>query len=332
MKFASVAGCLCAALAWGLGTRLTAAENSIDYARQIKPLLLHRCSSCHGGLQQKSGLRLDTVELLKKGGEGGAIIVPGDASKSRLIEIVARTGDIQMPPAGDGTPLTADEINLLKCWINEGAKGPADEQPQSDPREWWSYRPVVRAAVPVVNHPEWVRTPVDAFLAAKHDELGLTPVRETDRATWLRRVHLDLVGLPPTRDELRAFTADQSANAYEKVVDELLMRPQYGERWGRHWMDVWRYSDWYGSRAINEIRYSQRHIWRWRDWIIDSLNEDKPYDRMIVEMLAADEVAATDARALPATGFIGRNWYKFDRNVWMFDLVEHTGQAFLAAC
>ena len=329
MKLAIFAGCLWAALTLSSGTRLAAAEDSIDYLKQIKPLLIHHCSSCHGGLQQKSGLRLDTVALVRKGGDGGAIVVPGDAAKSRLIEIVARTGDIKMPPAGDGTPLTADEIDLLKQWINQGAQGPADEQPQSDPRDWWSYRVPVRAAVPVVKHPEWIRTPVDAFLAAKHEELGLTPVREADRATWLRRVHLDLLGLPPTRDELHAFVAGTEPSDYERVVDELLKRPQYGERWGRHWMDVWRYSDWYGSRAINEVRYSQRHIWRWRDWIVDSVNEDKPYDRMIVEMLAADEVAPADAKALAATGFIGRNWYKFDRNVWMFDLVEHTGQAFL---
>ena len=312
-----------------LATEVALADDAADYLKQIKPLLLHKCSSCHGALQQKSGLRVDTVALLKKGGEGGAVIVPGDTVKSRLIEIVTRTGDIKMPPDGDGTPLTADEIKLLKQWIDSGAPGPADEQPQTDPRDWWSYRPVMRSAVPVVKHPEWVRTPVDAFLAAKHEKLGLTPVRETDRATWLRRVHLDLVGLPPTRDELRAFTTGTEPSDYERVVDDLLKRPQYGERWGRHWMDVWRYSDWYGSRAINEVRYSQRHIWRWRDWVVDSLNDNKPYDRMLVEMLAADEVASTDVTALPATGFIGRNWYKFDRNVWMFDLVEHTGQAFL---
>ncbi len=318
-----------ALLACLLATEVALADDAADYLKQIKPLLLHKCSSCHGALQQQSGLRVDTVALLKKGGEGGAIIVPGDSAKSRLIEIVARTGDIQMPPDGDGTPLTADEIGLLRKWIDGGAPGPADEKAQTDPRDWWSYRPVVRPGVPVVKHPEWVRTPVDAFLAAKHDELDLTPVRETDRATWLRRVHLDLIGLPPTRDERHAFIAGTQPSDYERVVDELLQRPQYGERWGRHWMDVWRYSDWYGSRAINEVRYSQRHIWRWRDWIVDSLNDDKPYDRMLVEMLAADEVASTDMRALPATGFIGRNWYKFDRNVWMFDLVEHTGQAFL---
>ncbi len=316
-------------LACLLATEAAWADDAADYLKQIKPLLLHKCSSCHGALQQKSGLRVDTVALLKQGGEGGTIIVPGDSAKSRLVEIVARTGDIKMPPDGDGTPLTADEITLLRKWIDGGTQGPADEKPQTDPRDWWSYRAVVRPAVPVVKHPEWVRTPVDAFLAAKHDELGLTPVRETDRATWLRRVHLDLIGLPPTRDELRAFTTGTEPNDFEKVVDELLQRPQYGERWGRHWMDVWRYSDWYGSRAINEVRYSQRHIWRWRDWIVDSLNDDKPYDRMLVEMLAADEVASTDMHALAATGFIGRNWYKFDRNVWMFDLVEHTGQAFL---
>src|SRR6185503_16983528 len=124
----------------------------------------------------------------------------------------------------------------------------------------------------------------------------------------LRRVYFDLIGLPPTAEELN------ERSTYEETVDKLLASPAYGQRWGRHWMDVWRYSDWYGSRGINEIRYSQRHIWRWRDWIVESLNEDKAYDRMIVEMLAGDEIAPTDPETLRATGFIARNWYKFDRN------------------
>ena len=140
---------------------------------------------------------------------------------------------------------------------------------------------------------------------------------------------LDLIGLPPTRVQLHAFLKDGSPDAFEKVVDGLLNSPEYGERWGRHWMDVWRYSDWYGSRGINQIRYSQRHIWRWRDWIVESLNKDLGYDQMIVEMLAGDEVAPADPDIVRATGFLGRNWYKFDRNVWMFDTVEHTSQAFL---
>lgn len=305
------------------------AEQTVDYIRQVKPLLEKRCYACHAALQQKGGLRVDTAESLKQGADSGAVILPGNADKSPLIEVVLRTGDVKMPPDGEGAPLTADEIQLLRQWINAGATGPAKEQPQSDPRDWWSYRPPQRSAIPVVKRAEWARSPIDAFLAAKHEELGLSPRPAADRATWLRRVFLDLIGLPPTRDELLRFLADHSDNAEDKVVDDLLQRPQYGERWGRHWMDVWRYSDWYGSRGINEIRYSQRHIWRWRDWIVGSLNDDKPYDRMILEMLAADEVAPTDPQVLAATGFIGRNWYKFDRNVWMFDVVEHTSQAFL---
>lgn len=305
------------------------ADKPVDYIQQIKPILEKRCYACHGALQQKGGLRVDTAEFLRKGGESGAVLTPGDASKSRLMELVARTGDLKMPPEGEGSPLTADELHLLRRWIDSGAVSSVKEQPQADPRDWWSYRLPQRPANPTPKDGSLIRTPIDAFIAARRDTLGLAAVPETDRATWLRRVTLDLIGLPPTRAELESFLQDQSEDAYEKVVDDLLKRPQYGERWGRHWMDVWRYSDWYGSRGINEIRYSQRHIWRWRDWIVESLNDDKPYDRMVVEMLAADEVAPQDPKVLAATGFIGRNWYKFDRNVWMFDLVEHTGQAFL---
>ena len=140
----------------------------------------------------------------------------------------------------------------------------------------------------------------------------LSPVPAADKSTLLRRVYLDLVGLPPTREELTAFLADDSPNAYEAVVDRLLASPQYGERWARHWMDVWRYSDWSGYKE--EIRNSARHIWRWRDWIVESLNADKGYDRMATEMLAGDELAPTDPNTLRATGFLVRNWDKFNRD------------------
>src|SRR5262249_54958315 len=143
----------------------------------------------------------------------------------------------------------------------------------------------------------------------------------------LRRIYLDLIGLPPTREELHAFLADESPDAYEKVVDRLLSSPQYGERWGRHWMDVWRYADWAGYGA--EVRDSQKHIWRWRDWIIESLNQDKGYARMVQEMLAGDELEPTNPDVLRATGFLARNWYKFNRNVWLDNTVEHTAKAFL---
>jgi hypothetical protein len=155
----------------------------------------------------------------------------------------------------------------------------------------------------------------------------LTPQPEAARHVLLRRLSLDLIGLPPTGEEVAAFTNDTSVDAYEKVVERLLASPHYGERWGRHWMDVWRYSDWAGYG--DKVRDSQPHIWRWRDWIVESLNEDKPYDRMVQEMLARDELAPTDSKVLRATGFLVRNWYMFNRDTWLDRTVEHTGKAFL---
>src|SRR5207249_5966200 len=145
---------------------------------------------------------------------------------------------------------------------------------------------------------------VDAFLLAKVEAASLEPRPETDRAILLRRVTFDLIGLPPTAEELHAFLADSSSDAYEKVVDRLLASPRYGERWARHWMDVWRYSDWYGRRSVPDVMNSYPQIWRWRDWIVRSLNEDAGYDRMIQEMLAADELAPGDDAAVVATGFL----------------------------
>src|SRR5262249_43292635 len=163
--------------------------------------------------------------------------------------------------------------------------------------------------------------------AAEQARRGLKPNPLADKATLLRRVTLDLVGLPPSREELHAFLADEAPDAYDKVVDRLLASPQYGERWGRPWMDVWRYSGPFGLGE--EYRYSQRHVWRWRDWIIESLNADKGYDRMIVEMLAGDELAPGDPNTLRATGYLARNWYKFNRNIWIQDTVEYTAAGFL---
>ncbi len=191
----------------------------------------------------------------------------------------------------------------------------------------WAFQPVSRPHVPKVRDGAWSRNPIDTFVSAQHAERGLTPTPLAPKHVLLRRVYIDLIGLPPTREQLHAFLNDKSPDAYEKVVDTLLASPHYGERWGRHWMDVWRYSDWYGYK--NELRNSQRHIWRWRDWIIESLNDDTGYDRMVTLMLAADEVAPDDMNALRATGYLARNYYKFNRHVWLDDTVEHTGKAFL---
>jgi hypothetical protein len=231
-----------------------------------------------------------------------------------------------MPPEQEGTGLSEKEIALLRAWIDGGARMP-DEPIPGDPRDHWAFRPPIRPPLPHVPDAAPQANPVDAFLAAERGRHGLTSNPPADKAVLLRRVYLDLIGLPPTRAELRTFLADTSQDAYEKVVDRLLASPHYGERWGRHWMDVWRYSDPFGNG--DEYRYSQRHVWRWRDWIIESLNADKGYDRMIVEMLAGDEIAPADPDTLRATGYLARNWYKFNRNAWLQDTVEYTAAGFL---
>jgi hypothetical protein len=314
------------AIACALLTPNASATEPLDYLTQIRPILAARCYSCHSALRQRSGLRLDTAALLIQGGNSGPAITPGNSQESLLVSMLTGESGVQMPPEEEGTALASDEIALVKRWIDEGAAAP-DEPAPPDAADHWAYQPPERPAISEVQNPSWVANPVDAFLAAQHEANRLMPVVPADKATLLRRVYFDLIGLPPTRDELRAFLADESPEAYERVVDRLLASPQYGERWARHWMDVWRYSDWAGYEQ--EVRNSARHIWRWRDWIIDSLNADKGYDRMLMEMLAGDEIAPTDPDVLRATGFLARNWYKFNRNAWLDNTVEHTAKAFL---
>ncbi len=307
---------------------LAVAGEGVDYVKQIKPILVARCYACHSALRKKSGLRVDTAAELIAGGDSGPAVEPGNSADSLLIAMITGESGTRMPPEKEGAALTAEQIELFKKWIDQGARAPA-EIPLPDPRDHWSYHPLVRPAIPHVGNAAWVRNPVDAFIAAGQESHGLVPAEAAGKATLLRRVYLDLVGLPPTRDELVAFMANDSPSAYEKVVDRLLTSPQYGERWARHWMDVWRYSDWSGYKE--EIRNSARHIWRWRDWIVDSLNADKGYDRMAMEMLAGDELEPSDPNTLRATGFLVRNWEKFNRNSWLEGTIEHTAKAFLGA-
>ena len=292
----------------------------VDYVRDIKPVLRAKCFSCHGAFRQKSGLRLDAVQLILKGSKRGPVVVPGKPDESRLIEVVSGKSSLRMPPENEGEHLSAKELALFKEWIRAGATA-ADEAIPDDPKLHWAYQAPKKAKPPKDGNP------IDAFLNAERAKHKLSTSPEADKPTLLRRLYVDLVGVPPTREELHAFLKDESADAYEKVVERLLASPMYGERWGRHWMDVWRYSDPFGNGE--EFRYSQRHIWRWRDWIIESLNRDKGYDRMIVEMLAGDEIAPADRDVLRATGYLARNWYKFNRNAWVQDTVEYTALGFL---
>ena len=302
-----------------------AAADDVDFLRDVKPILATRCFKCHSeALEQEAGLKLDKFDALLKGSDEGAVIVAGNSGESKLIARITATDDTKMPPEGER--LTEQQIGKIKAWIDQGAKAPPEgAESKSD---HWAFQKPVRPGVPTPANSAYVRNPIDAFIAARHEELKLTPVGEAPGHLLLRRVYLDLIGLPPTPEQLQAFLSDTSPDAYEQAVNELLKSPHYGERWGRHWMDVWRYSDWDGYGQ--EVRESKPHIWRWRDWIIESLNADKPYDRMIQEMLAGDELAPDDPQTLRATGYLVRNWYKFNRNVWLDNTVEHTGKAFMA--
>jgi len=307
-------------LAWG-------ADTPVDYEKQIKPLLSHRCGICHGALKQEGSLRVDAGQLILKGGDSGTAIKPGDPKGSLLIHALRGTNDVTRMPA-DGKPLTEAEIVLFERWISEGAKYPTNEKIPENPRKHWAFQTPVRPAVPVPASKDFrIRNPIDAFVQVEREKRGLKPLPEASKNVLLRRLYLDLVGVPPTISELNAFLQDDSANAYEKVVDRLLDDPRHGQRWGRHWMDVWRYSDWYGYGS--EVRNSALHIWRWRDWIVESLNADRPYNEMVIDMLAADEAAPTDLDRLRATGFLARNYFKFNRNIWLDFTVEHTSKAFL---
>ena len=310
-----------------------AGVGKVDYVRDVRPLFEKRCGACHGALKQKAGLRLDAGVLVMKGSEEGAVIKPGDVRGSLLITKVTAT-DIEdrMPPEGEGEALTDEQVDLLRRWITQGAVYPEDEKIAGDPREHWAYQTPLRGEVPWGVKAE-AGNPIDAFIAARLRSRGLERVGFAEPGVWLRRVSLDLVGLPPTVDELTTFEAAcakgdaAAAKAHQQVIDHLLASERYGERWGRHWMDVWRYSDWSGFK--NQLRGSARHIWRWRDWIVESLNADKGYDRMVMEMLAGDELAPLDADTLRATGFLARNFHHSNRNIWLDNTVEHTLKAFM---
>ncbi len=311
----------------------TATSAEVDYLKQVKPVLKARCYACHGSLKQEAGLRLDAGSLIRSGSEGGAVVMTDRPGDSPLLDRVStKDASRRMPPEGE--PLTDLQINSIATWIQQGAETPEGEQPEADPRQHWSFQPVRQPEVPLIDtslnpgYPESTH-PIDAFLAKKHIEHGIQPLPPAPAAVQLRRLYIDLIGLPPRQEELHAFLADKSHDAWEKVVDRLLNDPRHGERWARHWMDIWRYSDWYGRRDVNDVRNSASQLFRWRDWIVQSLNSDKGYDRMVQEMLAGDEIFPEDDDAATATGYLIRNYYSLNPNDWMRNTVEHTGKAFL---
>ncbi len=318
---------------WLLAALQSGADADV-FEKKVRPVLVERCYSCHSASsgKHKGGLFLDSREAILKGGESGPAALAGDPGRSLLIRALTYADDLKMPPKGK---LSAAAIEDLSAWIRGGLAWPAGaatkapttvEAATSLP---WSFRPIRRPAVPAVRHREWPGNDVDRFILAKLEERGFTPAGPAERAALLRRVTFDLVGLPPSIAELDAFLADASPDAFERVVERLLASPQFGERWGRHWMDVVRYADSVGFGGD----YTLDDAWRYRDYIIDAFNRDKPYGDFVREQIAGDLLPAP---VLVATGFLlvgPKELAEYDKEKLRMDVVDEQlntiGQAFL---
>ena len=258
-----------------------------DLAREAVMLLEAKCMACHGS-SQMSGLDMRQRETLLKGGSRGPAIRPGNAQESLLFQAVSHQGELKMPPDSD-SPLPMEQLAVLKKWIEAGVPWPKEEVRRAE-STWWAFRKVQRPAVPQPKDATLARNPIDAFILARLKEKGLKPAPPADKRTLLRRAYFDLIGLPPTPEQVERFLEDSSPDAFERVVEELLASPQYGERWARHWLDVVRYADSTGFEA--DLPYL--NAWRYRDYVIKSFNDDKPYDRFVQEQIAADELWPDD--------------------------------------
>ncbi|PQO41881.1 PSD1 and planctomycete cytochrome C domain-containing protein [Blastopirellula marina] len=281
-------------LPWIVGTAVICrAAEPIDFNRQIRPILSDRCFHCHGpdDDHREAGFRLDERDSAIAQADSGELpIVPGKSAESELIHRVATTdADLRMPPAGSNKPqLTAEEIDLLRRWIDQGA----------DFQRHWSFVPPTRPEPPQVQQQDWVRNPIDRFVLARIEAHGMTPSAEADKRTLIRRVTLDLTGLPPTLQEVNDFLADDQPDAYERLVDRLLASPRYGERMAWPWLDAARYADTNGYQGDPE-----RTMWPWRDWVVDALNNNMPFDQFTIEQLAGDQIPGATHAQVIASGF-----------------------------
>ena len=271
---------------------------TIDYARDIQPVLEKHCYECHGRSKARARLRLHAPDFIRKGGQSGAAITPGKGHESLLIRRLLDENDDDRMPL-DADPLPAETITRLRAWIDQGAPMPqVVAAADASVDEHWAYVKPVRPQLPAVGREGWIRTPIDRFVLARLEREKLSPAPEASKATLLRRVSLDLTGLPPTPEELDAFVADTSADAYEKVVERLLAAPHYGERWARPWLDLARYADTNGYEKDN-----RRSIWKFRDWVIEALNKDKPFDQFTIEQIAGDMLPNATIDQKVASGF-----------------------------
>lgn len=329
-------------LGWILATGEERAASADLFKEQVAPILAENCLMCHGAGLQRGGLDLRTEESILRGGSRGASVIPGKPRESLLYRLIAHQEEPAMPLGLE--KLSDDKIAVIARWI-EGltpktivapAEPAAAVRPAGSPitekdRAFWSFRTPARPALPKVKKQSWVRNEIDAFVLHRLEEAGLAPAPAADPRALLRRVYFDLIGLPPAPAEMAEFLRDPSDAAYERVVERLLASPHYGERWGRHWLDLARYADSGGY----EFDYDRPHAWRYRDWVIKAFNDDMPYDRFIREQLAGDLIRPDDPAALIATGFC-RNGPTVDnanneetRTEELDDLVATTSSVFL---
>jgi len=309
-----------------------AAGGQIDFLKDIQPILAERCYSCHGPEKQKSDLRWDSKSSLTKTGEHGPVLIPGNSAASRVIRLVAGLDpDTVMPQKGER--LTAQQIGLLRAWIDQGAKW-ADTVSTSadDKRNHWAFKSPVRPRLPEVKQKKWARNPIDEFVLARLEKEKLKPSPEAPRYVLIRRLSLDLTGLPPMISEVENFLHDRRPDAYERLVERLLASPHYGERAGRQWLDVARYADTNGYE-----KDKPRSIWPYRDWVINALNHDLPYDQFVIEQLAGDVLPNPTLDQKVATGFLRNSMLNQEGGIEpeqfrveaLIDRMDAVGKAFL---
>ncbi len=338
----TLAGSICsivAAVAWLPSTAASGEE--FDFERDVAPILAARCLECHSDTTASGGLILNRAETALRGGESGEVITPGHPETSQLLQ---RVVDGEMPPErkGKSQRLPDNEIAALRTWISRGAPWPQGRT--LDPferttmtragRDWWSLQPVQAVAVPTVADAAWSGNPIDAFVFSRLQSEGLTSAPPADKRTLVRRVYFDLLGLPPTAEEVEAFIRDPAPDAYSQLITRLLDSPNYGERWARYWLDLVRFAETSGYERDQE----KPGAWKYRDWVIRAINQDKPFDQFLVEQLAGDELPNQDEATVTATGFLRLGtWndepndpedYKYER---LEDLVHVTCTAFLGA-
>ena len=309
----------------------TRPPRTVDFAADVYPIFERSCHSCHGSQQQLGKLRLDSRELVLAGGQSGRVIEPFKSSESLLYQRVAGLNDLARMPMGSS--LQPREIELIRAWIEEGAEWPEGAGKRaSEERTHWAFVAPKRPPLPTVVGKSWPVNEIDHFILARLEREGLSPSSQADPVTLLRRLSLDLIGLPPSIEEVDAFLLDQGADAYQKQVERLLTSPHYGERWGRHWLDAARYAD---SDGFEQDK--PRSVWFYRDWVINALNRDLPYDQFILQQIAGDLLPDASQEQIVATGFLRNSMVNEEGGIdpeqfrmeAMFDRMDAIGKGIL---